>query len=279
MVADIYQEILTKLDRQEKEEGKLPLLFQFYRRLLGVQAETKKRLGIPRPLLTKKDRDERIRNGLPLVRFEDLDIDWSRLRETFTEVIAVFRAYPGLFVDTPETEASSLTKELAKAWYDGTAPPESPSAGGESLLWTMLQATLTPLLRGYSEALSDSFNEELWRRRYCPICGGSPDFAFLDKEHGARRLSCSRCDTNWLYQRLECPCCGNQDQKSLAYFTDDEALYRLYVCERCKHYIKAMDLRQDKAELLLPLERLNTIDLDIQAKNQGYLPCGSPTRQ
>jgi len=64
----------------------------------------------------------------------------------------------------------------------------------------------------------------------------------------------------------------NQDQNALAYFTDDEGLYRLYVCEKCKRYLKAIDLRQAKSEVLLPLERLITFGLDAQAKEYGYSP-------
>jgi FdhE protein len=83
-------------------------------------------------------------------------------------------------------------------------------------------------------------------------------------------LVCSRCDYEWLFQRLQCPYCGNQDQKTLAFFTDDKELYRLYVCEQCRCYLKAIDLRKTETEILLPLERFYTLDLDAQAKEYGY---------
>ena len=57
---------------------------------------------------------------------------------------------------------------------------------------------------------------------------------------------CSKCAAEWLFQRLECPYCGTQDQNTLAYFTDDKGLYRLYICEHCRHYLKAIDLRQTR---------------------------------
>ena len=113
---------------------------------------------------------------------------------------------------------------------------------------------------------------ESWRRGYCPICGGSPDFSFLEKEEGARWLMCSRCDTQWLFQRLECPYCGTQDQTALAYFTDDKGLYRLYVCDKCKGYLKTVDLRQAESGINIDLERLLTSDIDIQAQESGYRP-------
>ncbi len=111
-----------------------------------------------------------------------------------------------------------------------------------------------------------------WRRGYCPICGGKPNFAFLDKERGARWLLCSRCDAQWLFQH-----CGTQDQNALAYFSSDDGLYRLYVCEQCKSYVKAIGLRQTEAEILLPLERVLTADMDRQAQEKGYISGGTST--
>jgi len=133
---------------------------------------------------------------------------------------------------------------------------------------------LKPFLFAYSRLLLPEVDQELWRRRYCPVCGGKPDFAYLDKEKGARWLLCSRCDAEWLFLRLQCPYCGTQDQNALAYFTDEEEshLYRLYVCEQCHTYIKAIDLRCTESEVLLPLERVTTLDLDKQVQEKGYKP-------
>ena len=116
-------------------------------------------------------------------------------------------------------------------------------------------------------------DQENWRRGFCPVCGGNPDIAFLDTERGARWLVCSRCDAEWVFQRLQCPYCGCTDQNALAYFTDDKGSYRLYVCEQCKHYLKAIDLRQAEEGVLMPLERLFTLDIDRQAQEDGYSPC------
>jgi FdhE protein len=71
---------------------------------------------------------------------------------------------------------------------------------------------------------------------------------------------------------MQCPFCGTQDQNDLAYFIDDVGLYRLYVCEQCKRYLKAIDLRQAKSEILMPLERMLTMGMDAQAEEYGYSP-------
>jgi FdhE protein len=129
---------------------------------------------------------------------------------------------------------------------------------------------MMPVLSAHAHALLPMVPQEEWYKRYCPVCGGEPDFAFLDKERGSRWLLCSRCNAHWLFIRLACPYCDNQDMNTLAYFTDDESLYRLYVCEKCQRYIKAIDIRKTETEVLLPLERIHTLDLDRQAYESNY---------
>ena len=282
MTTDTNSRIFKKLKEQEKEEGGLPLLLEFYRELLQIQSRAQKRIGTPEPGLSSETIRKRMQKGLPLAGFDELDLDWALVREVFVEVIAAFASYQELFGETPERLRKQgagrlLTKKAVKAWFTGKElPPTLLDGVSENLMQTLIQATLKPFLAGYSQALISSVEQEFWRRGYCPICGGSPDLAFLEKEYGARWLLCSRCDTEWLFQRLECPYCGTKEQNSLAFFTDDKGLYRLYVCEQCKCYLKAIDLRKAGTEILLPLERLYTIDLDSQAKEYGYSPCQKP---
>ena len=141
------------------------------------------------------------------------------------------------------------------------------------LLASVVGATLKPFLSAYSELLYSEIDQELWRRKYCPVCGGKPDFSSL-KEGGARWLFCSRCDGEWLFLRMECPYCGTRNQEALAYFTNEDqpGLYRLYVCEECHTYLKGIDARLSGVEVLLPLERVYTRDMDRQGKERGYEP-------
>lgn len=272
--------ILRKLEEWKDKEDVDPKLIEFYRRLLRIQSRTKRRIGIPKLGLTSQTISERIEHGLPLVGFDDIALDWSLLQDIFAEVTGAFATYPELFGEFPQSlkEPESrppLSKEMVKAWFEGASLPSLAEADdvSEHLLEAIIHATLNPFLVSYSKALLGRVNQERWRHGYCPICGGNPDFAFLDKERGARWLLCSRCDAEWLFQRLECPYCDTHDQDALAYFTDDEGLYRLYVCERCKRYLKTLDLRQAKSEVLLPLERLFTFNIDAQAQEYGYSPC------
>jgi len=270
--------IISYLEKKESKEGALPQLLQFYQKLLRIQSRAEQKLAsLPEPSLSSEAINKRIERGLPLVSFDKFVPDRSLLQDIFTEVTAIFAEYPELFGELPKKlkkplTAHLLTREAVKAWFKGAKLPTTDGVS-EHLLAAVIHATLKPFLVSHAKALLGFIEQERWRRGYCPICGGSPDFASLDKEYGARWLLCSRCDTEWLFQRLECPYCGTQDQNALAYFTSDEGPYRLYVCEQCKRYLKAIDLRQAKSDVLLPLERLYTLDIDRQAQEQGYSPC------
>lgn len=282
MVKDTSSNILKKLTAQKKEEGNLPLLLEFYRKILQIQSRAQPRIGAPEPGLSGEAIRRRIQKGLPLLGFDELVLDRTLVQGVFAKVMAAFAKYPQLFGEVPERlrrpkAGRLLTRKAVKAWFTGKELPATIRDGiSENLMQAIIQATLQPFLASYARALIGSIDQESWHRGYCPICGGSPDMAFLEKEYGARWLLCSRCDSEWLFQRLECPYCGNKEQKSLAFFTDDKELYRLYVCEGCQCYLKAVDMRKAEAEVTLPLERLYTIDLDVQAKEYGYKPCQIP---
>ena len=270
------EELLRKLEARGKAEGTLPELLEFYHRLLQIQYSAEQRLDTPKVNLDSEVVSRRLEQGLPILRFAELHLDWAYLKEIFTQVKDLFTEYQQLFKMVPETAGSaqyspSWLKKAIKAWLEGAGLPIGDGNDlAEHHLADMLQATLKPFLSAYRKALLPSVNQEKWRRVYCPVCGGTPDFALLDKERGSRWLICSRCDAEWLFQRLECPYCGTKDQNALAYFTDEGGLYRLYVCEQCKHYIKTIDRRLTESEFLLPLERLFTLSMDAQAQEQGY---------
>lgn len=271
--------ILNRLEAWESKEGPLPDWLEFYRELLRVQSEAKSRIGVPKLGLSEEAVRNRITSGAPALGFDDLTIDWALMRDICEQVSALVSRYSAVLLEVPANLKDlvfsiEFLKEASRSWFEGSPLPSGIKSSGanEAFGEVIIAAALKPFLTSYREAVSSLVNQELWRRRYCPVCGGRPDFAFLDKEHGARWLVCSRCDAEWLFQRLECPYCGTQDQNALVHFTDDKGLYRLYVCERCRHYLKAIDLRRTQDEVLLPLERLLTINIDTQAQKDGYSP-------
>jgi FdhE protein len=276
---------LKRLGEQEGHEGALPKSLEFYRGLLRIQSAAESRIGALELNLGEDTIEDRIRRGTPVLEFNDLSIDWSLLQNVFDEVTALFAGYSEVLREVPENLGGvdhrlSLSKGAARAWYEGARLPlpKAASDTSEAILTLIIHGAFRPFLIRHCEDLLKLVNLEQWRRGYCPICGGNPDFAFLDKERGGRWLVCSRCDAEWPFQRLQCPYCGTQNQDNLAYFTNDKGLYRLHVCERCHSYLKTIDLRQTEDEVLLPLERYLTLDIDAQAHQDGYHP-GSSLRK
>jgi len=271
-------QILQRLGEWKQREESLPQFVELYGRLLQFQVEVRALITVAEPDLSEETVFNQLRQGIPLLEFDDLLLDWTLVQDYFHKVIDILAEYV-----TEEMRDTRTLKDLAsdvpvlqqviRDWYQGS-PLSSIAARhriSEQLLTAAIQFTLRPFLMSHSEVLVGLVNQDLWRLRKCPICGGRSDFACLDKEQGARWLLCSRCDARWLFQRLECPYCGTQNKDDLAYFTDDKELYRLYTCQRCNSYIKAIDLRKADDKILLPLERVMTVDLDRQAEEKGYV--------
>jgi FdhE protein len=269
---EVNSSILKRLDEWNQKEGSLPEILEFYRDLVRVQVGA----SAPAPDLrfAKADIDAEIRKGIPLLRWDALSVDWASFEKVFRDTAAVVREhYESAAHGLEEVSADrSFLQDTARAWYEGSSLTAAAKARGidEEPLAVALHSAAKPFLAPQAKALMEMVPQGQWRRGICPVCGGKPDFAFLDKEKGARWLLCSRCDTEWLFQRLECPYCGNKDQEKLKYYADEDALYRLYICLRCKTYLKAIDLRKTEADILLPLERVLTADMDRQGREEGY---------
>lgn len=273
----ISNQILKKLEEWQEREAVSSSFLEFYKGLLGIQAWAEEHIKSPEPGLNKQVASHRIEGGLPLIKFDELDLDWPLIDKVFRKVIAIFAKYPDLFGEVPKKLLDShtrLPKRVVKAWLKGAFLPTKIAGANinEYVLREIVHTILKPFLAAYSETLIGLVEQNRWRRGYCPICGGTPDIAFLEKEVGERWLMCSRCDAQWHFQRLECPSCGNQDCKSLSYFSDDTRVYRLYVCDKCHTYLKAIDLRNAKEDISLSLERLMTFDMDVQGQKRGYQP-------
>jgi FdhE protein len=276
--------IIRRLDGWASSNPQWPRSIETGIRLLRLGIEAQPRIGTPKPHLTRDAISALVMQGKPILTFDDLKVDWSLLEELFRAAVRI------LVVELPGSQENTqrlnqlaanipLLRQVAKDYYNDT--PLSATATEHCidtpLMEACISAALAPFLAAHSEALSELVAQELWRRKSCPVCGGSADFAFLEGEVGARWLICSRCSMEWLFQRIQCPYCGTQKHQSLAYRTNSQGIYQLYTCEECRSYIKAIDLRKAGSEVLLPLERILTVDMDRQAGEANYRPGHSRT--
>src|SRR5262249_5533412 len=116
---------------------------------------------------------------------------------------------------------------------------------------------LSPENAFFANALLQPFGEYLAKKTspatessppLCPFCGSKPQLAVLRPEgDGAKRfLLCSLCGTEWVFRRLLCPNCAEENKDKLPVFTAEEFDYvRLDACDNCHTYIKSIDLSKN----------------------------------
>jgi FdhE protein len=130
------------------------------------------------------------------------------------------------------------------------------------------------LLQPYAEFLSEetiSPDNDSGQMK-CPFCGSQPQFAVLRPEGdgGKRSLVCSLCAKEWLFRRLVCPNCGEEDKEKLPVFVADDFKYvRVEACETCHTYIKSIDLTKDGNAVPI-VDELATVPLDLWAEEHQY---------
>jgi FdhE protein len=258
--------------QKKKGEGSQPPLLSFFFELTKAQANAEESLSLPPSGLSPEEANQRLRDGMPLLRADELAGDATAITGWFPDILAVFAGHADLFGtggDSFTGPADPVPAIMAR--YTGAPVPADFLPGAsDAARQLVIQAVLQPYLAARAAELKHLVSQDHWRRGYCPVCGGAPDFAYLEPEVGARWLVCSRCDAEWTFARLECPFCQNGEQRQLSFYADAGGRYRLQVCHVCRNYLKTVDLRKGEEPLLVPVERLYTLDMDRQARAMGY---------
>ena len=266
--------ILERLQEIADKEGGLPGFLTLYRESLSIQLNAKYRASTA-ACPSSETAMGRHSQGLPILKFDEIGIDWGLFANVLKETADILSRHEVLGINDPEplrklADDPSFLEEVSRTLYEGQ--PVHGDGVSSNLLQMALQMALWPFLSKCAEKLYPLIKQDHWLRGTCPVCGGKPDFAYLEKAEGARWMMCSLCDTTWLFRRLQCPYCDTEDQDKLGYLQTEDGTYRLYTCDQCRNYLKTVDLRKVETDILLPLERLLTLDMDRQAQEEGYGP-------
>lgn len=255
---------LRALEEGGKLYPHLDPVFSLYRALRQAQLAVESELA--RDSYPPAD-GSRLKRGEPLLTFDSLGVEpeaLARLAGRIEPIIAERSAFEGRATDEPVDWMAE-----ARKWFESRLPPAG-AGGSESSLTRIVAAyALMPWLEGAAESYADRVDLSHWNRTYCPMCGGYADLAFLARQTGQRLLVCSRCSTRWPYRRTGCPYCSSVEQRSQYYPGFDES-DRLYVCDRCRAYLKTVDLRERAAPSSVLFERVRLVQLDLAAEKAGY---------
>ena len=228
---------------------------------------------------------QKMEGGLPLIDFTGKEYDLSRPKQYFNSLISIVEKR------MPE-EAQNIISIIKNKQYDwekmirasfdrsdeeGEAANEELASGSEArenldLIDLFTEESLRPELEIIAEKYDEIIAKSGWSEGYCPICGKEPKIGEIrEEEQGKRYLFCHQCGFKWYFHRIKCPFCGNDEQHTLAYFAvEGEEHHRVDVCNKCRRYIKIIELTKSSEEPNLDVEDIATLHLDMIAYDEGY---------
>jgi FdhE protein len=257
-------------NKAAKENPELASYFEFQHELFELQVEAMQEITATLQISDQGALQSRLSRGLPLLSLAQLPIEAERFAELAAALVAVLLGYYSDLRGQPFPATSAEWLALARRRFEKNQAGHTDEFPDTNLTETAADLALRPYLVWAGEQILPHVDQAEWRRGYCPVCGGAPDFALLEEETGARRLVCARCDTQWHYHRLGCPFCNTKDYSRIVYYPSEDGEYRLYVCQACQRYLKTLDLRKAPGGIVVPVERITSVDLDMAAREQGY---------
>jgi FdhE protein len=283
-------EILQNIEDYKNENPHYKELLEMLEEILILREEFRRKIaddifGIDQALVASK-----LSGGLPLIDFtaghfaltqpEDYFMALLKIAERFhpEETRTVLQE-----MENGESDYESMVRDTFIAPPPDTAEAEiqecQPEEGeqpdddnrGFDLIGFFLEESLRPAMELTAEHYASIISKSGWAEGYCPVCGKEPKIGTLKEEEGRKFLFCNQCGTEWLFRRIKCPFCGNEEQKNLSYFTvNSDERYRVDVCDACKRYVKIVDLRNSNKDADLDVEDIATLHLDMLANEEGY---------
>ena len=148
-----------------------------------------------------------------------------------------------------------------------------------STIWRMI-AALVPAELKDPDGWNPDRDKPRFRENFCPVCGRRPVIADLRKyrEGRTRDLVCGGCGTRWLYARVGCVYCGNENlEKMHTLEPTDSDVMRLDICDVCDSYIKTYRGPANGSDAdAIYRQDWASVHLDLLAEEKGLHKKGNP---
>jgi FdhE protein len=278
----INREIETHIHKNKD----LAQLFKVYRKVLKAQLDHLNEIHVS-VNLSGEEIKNCFRNGQYLMSKQKFFVDVDLFKNIFFSLCqAIKKASPGApdslqqLCDAKEFETDNLkdlldkiklfNKQKFEDFIKNIGMDKKTGVDGEIIVFVFFSA-LSPFYSLFTKEVRKIVDFSLWRRGYCPVCGQTAVIAKHRSEDGARVLHCWLCHAEWVYPRLVCPYCENKDQKQLRFFyVPGDKSRQVHVCEKCKKYLKTIDMKIIQKDVHLDVEAIATGYLDIVAEREGY---------
>jgi len=272
---------LTELRQIKVRHPELSAAVDLHVALLQLQRRVQARVPMPWIEVSPDWLRRQHEAGEPLLRFEDIPLDWTDFRLVFRQTADLLRRFDALETDDYDA-IQSMSRDghalepLAVRWFNAAAAPERlveaqapPTDVSAEALDQVLALAMRPFLERCADVVQQRADFSTWTHTHCPLCGGEPEFSVL-VTGGDRVLICGRCTGRWTFDEYTCPFCQNTDRSLLPSFSSPDGLYRLYPCDVCRRYIKAFDARKGGRPVMLAADSVATLPLDAAAYQRGY---------
>jgi len=226
---------------------------------------------------------QKMKGGLPLIDFMGKEFDLTRPQEYFKALISIGeKRMPEVaqnikdIVNNPQFDwEKNIRASFDRKYVEADAKDSQADNDAEDqidLIDLFMEESLRPELEAIARKYAEIIEKSGWTEGYCPVCGKEPKIGEIrDEEDGKRYLFCHQCGFKWYFNRIKCPFCGNDEQHSLAYFeVEGEERYRVDVCNKCRRYIKTIELPKSSEEPNMDVEDIATLHLDMIAFDEGY---------
>lgn len=258
-------------------------LKDLYQELEKAKAGAKKEYKDEKINIHKAELEKRIARSQHLIDLKNIKIDKKWLERLFKEYLSILEKFKKENVKVTEKLDSGFKQSILdlevlvkkSICYDLDyleALAQKLDLKIEDLFFLGLQLG-NPIFKYYAEKFKGKIETDKWLKGYCPVCGSPPAMAYLRKDDGKRILWCQFCGTKWSFLRMKCPFCSNEDQNTLKYFfAEENDSYRVYICDKCKKYVKTIDQRKMREDENLDLgwKNIETLALDFLAQKEGY---------
>jgi len=226
---------------------------------------------------------QKMKGGLPLIDLTGKKYNLSHPKKYFDSLISIAeKRIPEVaqnitdIIKSPDFDWEKNIRDSFDCKTDKTQTNELPEDHDDEdnidLIELFLEESLRPEMEFIARKYGEIVKKSDWSEGYCPICGKEPKIGEIrEEEDGKRYLFCHQCGFKWYFQRIKCPFCGNDEQHSLAYFeVEGEERYRVDVCNKCRRYVKTVELPKSSEEPNMDIEDIATLHLDMIAYDEGY---------
>jgi FdhE protein len=226
------------------------------------------RIATASVMLTVQETTARLLEGVPLIDFARLPIEWTEARLLFRQITDILRRHDAVDAVSAgrlhEVGRSAELPELARRWFEDGRSGASIDMVDEVLAWS-----LRPFLVRCADILHQRGGFGTWQRGICPVCGGEPDLGCITTT-GERLLICGRCQSRWPTDQIACPFCGERDKQRITSFAMRDGIYRVAACQTCKRYLKTLDGRRAARGVMPAVDAIATLPLDAVVMQKGF---------